>query len=147
MKRAIVILIISIFSVFTVVGHPPRAAENDKYPGISYDIEQINSAVADQWQQVFKSYSAAALVFMCQEAAQTSLSYQQEEVNPEISPTLVNAGGTQIASALEDTVRLKSCIDKFIRCDMHAASDGVVSVDEIHGCSTSFSNCWKRRKE
>jgi len=146
MKRSIGILILSLCSVFIVAGHPPDAAEQNKYPTILYDIEPIDSEVADRWQEVLKSYPAAAMVWMCQEVAQASLAYHPVE-DAETLPTYVNVGSTPLGSAIEDTLRLKSCIDKFIRCDMRAVSDGVVSIDEIHGCSTSFSNCWTRQKK
>jgi len=152
MKRFTGILIISLYSVIFFGGHLAQAAEKSKYPRISYsgkpiDVDRVSSDATNQWQEVFKNYPTAAIVFMCQEAAQTSFAYQQIEAASGALPAYVNAADTPLASALEDATRLKSCIDKFIRCDMRTASDGVVSIGKIHGCSTSFSNCWTGNKE
>jgi hypothetical protein len=149
MKRSVISLIILVFLVFSVGGLQSQAAEKTKQTNISYNkkaikIKQLKKDFKKQWHEVLKNYPAVAIAFMYQEAALASLAYQRVDSVAESVGTYVSISDTLVASAVEISIHLTGCIDKLIMCDLRASSDGSVSVDEVHGCRNSFSNCWTR---
>lgn len=152
MKRSVIFLMILAFSVFSVGGLQPRAAEKTNQVMISYNkkpikIKQLKKDFKKQWHEVLKNYPAVAIAFMYQEAALASLAYQRIDSFAESVDTYVSISDTSVASAVEISIHLAGCIKKLVMCDLRASSDDSVSVDEVQGCRDSFSNCWTRNED
>lgn len=110
----------------------------------AYSSKELKRAYKNQIEEVKKKYPAVAITLARQEVVLAAAIAQRKDVEY-FSETLnrsILVSSTTLGLIIETELRIQKCIDNFVRCDLHAGSDGVHTVDEVNGCGRSFSSCW-----
>jgi hypothetical protein len=129
---------------FSALYAADRAEPADEKTAVAQ--QKLAKAFKKEWPRVQEEYPAVAMAFVRQDVALAAAIWEgahpaTAEATDRVAVTPLP--NTTAAMLVATELHFSDCIRQFRLCDARAGSDGSYSVDEVHGCASGVSECWR----